>query len=148
MKDFNQPLRKAFYDLLNNQLSYNSAPVKVFDQKVKKSQDSDIYVIIASISSTNSSTFHSWSRDMQATLDIVTKTGDTVSTKIVDNIAGQIFALTMPTVVDNGLNGLNANFQYINLQLQTDRYLDMQLSQTVTIVRRLLTFSLTATQTN
>lgn len=146
MRDFNQPLRKAIYTLLNNQLTYGGNPVPVFDEKVKKGQDNQFYVVIGNISSTDNSTFANWSRNVQFVLDIITKTSDTVTRKIADNIAEQILILMMPTIVDNGLS--QTNFQYINCQLDSDRYLDMQLNPTTAQVRRLLTFSITANQTS
>ncbi|MBA3830207.1 MAG: hypothetical protein H0X33_14805 [Taibaiella sp.] len=98
------------------------------------------------MSSTDQSTFASWTRDIQFVLDIVTKTSDAVTRNISDTIAGQILALMMPTITSNGLS--QANFQYIDCQLASDRYLDLQLTQTQAMVRRLLTFSITANQTS
>lgn len=146
MRDFNKPLRKAIVTLLNNNLTYNSANVPVFDQKVKKGADNTFYVVIANISSNNTSTIHQWGRNMLFVLDIVTKTADTVSTSIADGIAEQILQLMMPDLTSNGLS--QTNFQYINCQLDSDRYLDMQLNPTTAMVRRLLTFSITANQTS
>lgn len=146
MRDFNKPLRKAMYELLNGNLTYGSAIVPVYDQKVKKGEDNINYVIVAGISSNDNSTFHNWSRNMSIILDVITKTADTSNTNTADNITGQILALLMPTITNNGL--VQANFQYINCQLDTDRYLDLQLNPTTVMVRRLLTFSLTANQTS
>lgn len=146
MRDFNKPLRKAVYELLNTHLTYGTDNVPVFDEKVKKSQDVSNYVIIGNISSRDDSSFHTWTRQMEFILDVVTKTGDTVSRNIADSISGQILALMMPTITGNGLS--QTNFQYINCQLATDRYLDLQLTPTMAMVRRLLTFSITVNQTS
>lgn len=144
MRDFNKPLRKAVYELLNGNLSYNGN-VPVYDQKAKKGEEPKNLVLISTISSNDSpTTFSSWGRDMDIVIDIVTLTNDSASTNIADAIAGQILALWMPTVTTNGLT--QANFEYLNCRLSTDRYLDAMLTQTSFKVRRLLTFSITVNQ--
>ncbi len=146
MKDFNQPLRKAIYELLNGQLSFETVEVPVFDGKVKKGQDSNYYVLIGNTSSVDNSTFNGWSRTMTAIVDIVTKTTDTVTTDIADTIAGQILEMIMPTPQSNGL--VQADFQYVNVNLSNDRYLELQLNPTTIMLRRLLTFSIIVNQTS
>ncbi len=146
MRDFNKPLRKALVDLLDNQLTYDSVNIPVYDKKVKKGADNNNYVVIGTISSTDGGTLHTWTRQMNVILEVTTKMADAVSTNIADNISEQIFTLIMPAV---GLNSLvQAHFQYLNLSLETDRYLDFQLTPTMSMVRRLLTFSITVNQTD
>lgn len=144
MRDFNQPLRTALYQLLNGQLTYEATDVPVFDGKVKKGSDNNYYVLIGNTSSIDNSTFGNWSRKMQTIVDIVTKTTDTATTDIADNIAGQVLALLMPDPSSNGLS--QGNFQYLNVFLVADRYLELQLNPTTIMLRRLLTISITANQ--
>lgn len=145
MLDFNHPLRKSWYELLNGQLTYDGSPVPVFDEKVKKGQDNQHYVIVGNISSSSNDKFPGWSRKLSVILDIVTKTTDAVTKNIADDIAGQIFALAMPSITIMGLTA-PSGFNYVNLFLDSDRYLDLQIG-TSAIVRRILTFSITANQT-
>lgn len=146
MREFNQPLRKAIYELLNGQLTFDSAIVPVFDGKVKQGESSNSYVLIGNTSSVDNSTFSGWSRRMSTVVDIVTKMTDTSSTDIADSIAAQILELMMPTIGGNGL--VQANFQYVNVSLNTDRYLELQQNPTTIMLRRLLTFLTIVNQTS
>lgn len=145
MIDFHKPCRMAFFNLLNGQISYNSALVPIFDQKVRKGDSSNLYVNIVAMGSVDDVTMQNFSRKISVTLDITTKTTDTISTDIADDIAAQIFALAMPSI---GIVGLadTADIQWSTISLSSDRYLELLLATTTTQVRRLLTFVIKANQ--
>ena len=86
--------------MLNGNLSINSANVPVFDQKVKKGQDNQFYIMISNISSNNNDTLspYGWSREMSVVIDVITKMIDSANTEYADNISEQILQLWMPTI--------------------------------------------------
>ena len=144
-KDFNQPLRKAIFEALNHQIQYEASEVPVHDQKQRKGYDNTNYVIIGNITSSDNRTFQGWSRIMSFDLDIVTKTTNAISSLIADTIAGQIFEILMP---DIGLVGVvvPTGFNYINLRLDSDRYIDFELTDTSSLLRRILGFNIQVDQ--
>jgi len=144
MKDTNRPVRKAFYQLLNKQLVIEGSPVPVSDKQTKKLSDNNFYVILSSQTSTPDNT--KTSNDVQATitLDIITKFENSVTSDIADDIANQIFILLFPFTDRIHRNALpvQSGFQFLNLRISNDTYLNLQLTPTQHALRRILTFSL------
>lgn len=140
MIEVKQPLRKAYYELLNNSLSYGGSNVPVSDD-LKKLQDVgvNIYVLITAQSGSDAGTMQSWDSDEDLSLDIVFKAGVRANKQVVDNIAGQIFALIFPSP---GIDGLarQTGVQINCVRLVDDRNLDMTLGAASTMTRRRLTF--------
>lgn len=147
MKDVNQPVRKAFYTLLNGNLSYGNPSLNVPVQDEKLKEVNSIYkhyVILAEQTSTPDESKQGYERQVTINLDIVTKTENSVSKKIADNIAHQILTLLYPTLHVHALP-TPANWQFLNVSLEADRYLTLQESPTSFIMRRILTFGLRVT---
>jgi len=140
MIDVKQPLRKAYYELLNNSLVYNSANVPVSDD-LKKLQDAgvNLYVLITTQSGTDAGTMQSWDSEEDISLDIVFKAGARANKQVIDNIAGQILALVLPSP---GIDGLarQTGIQVNCVRLADDRNLDMTLGTASAMTRRRLTF--------
>ena len=145
MKDINQPIRKAFYEALNGNLSYNGVNVPVSDEALKSTDENkSYYVLLSTQSSRDASTKTSDDREATIVLDIVTKT-QRVTKSICDNIAEQILdhIYTAPHV--HTLTA-PANWQFLLLRLSDDRHLTLSVPDSVSVVRRLLTFSLRVVQ--
>lgn len=151
MNDINAPVRKAFYTLLNGNLTYGGLNVPVQDEKLKDANSVyNNYVILSEQTSTPDESKQGYERNATINLDIVTKTDNSVSKKIADTIAGQILALIFPTVKAPTIPAHNlptpANWQFLNVRLESgDRYLPLQESPTSFIMRRILTFGLRVT---
>lgn len=139
MKDTHKPLRKAYYQLLKDVLVYDNTTIPVCDEKQKQGQDNSTCVILSTVSSNPTNTFNGFSREATIVLDIVCKTPSAVSKDIVDSIAEQILELVIPTPATNGLPAQNG-FQILNVVLDNDRYLNFSVSDTQSVMRRLLTF--------
>lgn len=138
MIDVKQPLRTAYYQLLNGNLLYNGAGVPVSDD-LKKLQDTGAtaYVLLSNQDGADGSTFQSWDSDENITLDIVFKATARANKQVVDNIAGQILSLLFPSPGHSALprqTGVQINC----VRLSADRYITLTLGQAQTMVRRLL----------
>jgi hypothetical protein len=143
MKDVHKGLRLAVHTVLNGFLSYDSANVPVSDEVDETG--AVMYVILSTQSGTpterNDST---WITRATILLDIVKKTSDTVSKDGLDDVANQIKLIMMPTPQTLGITA-PAGFQYTNMEVG-DNSLNLQLSSTSSITRKLLTFSLDIVQ--
>lgn len=139
MIDVKQPVRKAYYDLLNGALSYAGNLVPVSDDIKKMADTSTIYVILSNQTGTDSSTFQTFDSDETIVLDIVYKAGGRASKEAVDNIAGQILGLVLPAP---GLTGLisGPGVQINCVKLSDDRYMTLTLNSSNSVIRRLITF--------
>lgn len=146
MIDVKQPLRKAYYDLLNGTLVNGGNPVPISDDVKKLSDSSTVYVILSNQSGTDSSTFQTFDSDETIVLDIVFKSGARVNKDVVDGIAGQIVSAVLPVP---GYNGLitDPGIQVNCVRKTDDRYLTLSLNSSNSVTRRLITFSQHVRQT-
>lgn len=144
MRDINLPIRSSFYNLLNGKLFYENSHVPIADEQLKKYDTNNFYVILSSQSSSPDSTKQGWERRVSIVLDIVTKTNNSVSKDIADNIASQIFTLLSTTPHTHNLP-VPSDFQFLEVQLSDDRYLSLSITPTQLLMRRLLTFELRVT---
>lgn len=147
MIDVKLPLRTAYYQLLNTAIIYNSIPVPV-STDVKKLTDSaaTTYIIISGQSGTDISTFSNFESQEDILIDIVCKGKTRVNREIVDQIAGQILHLILPSPGKNGLPP-QAGIQIDCVQKSMDKELDLVLNAGTTANRRLLTFTQKVAQT-
>lgn len=144
MIDVKHPLRKAYFDLLDGQLSYNGASVPVGDDVIDG--DPDVYVILASQTGGDNSSFQTFDSEETIDLDIVHKGGSFVNKNVVDNVAGQIFSLVRPSPTSIGLPpqpGVQVNC----VRVTGDRYLDLMLNSADSVMRRIVTFTQKVRQT-
>lgn len=148
MIDVSQPVRKAYYELLNGNLLYNGIGVPVSDD-LKKLQDSgsSVYVLLSNQDGVNSDTMQSWDSDESIVLDIVFKAATRSNKAVVDNVAGQIFALLLPSPTAAAALPVQTGIQINCVRLDSSRYLTSSLGQANTLVRRLLTFKQHVRQT-
>lgn len=139
MIDVKQPLRTAYYSLLNGALTYNTVNVPVVDDVLRLNDPAQVYVLLSNQSGSDSSTFQTFDSEETMTLDIVFKAGVRANKQVVDNIAGQIMALLLPAP---GFNNLppQIGVQFDCVRLNDDRYITLALNSSNTVVRRLLTF--------
>lgn len=143
MKDINKPIRLAFFDLLNGNLNYDGENVPVSDEKLNET--ANYYVLLTNQSSTPDETKQSFDREASITIDIVTKTPDSVTKDIADDIAHQILTLLRPTPNTHALP-TPATWQFLNLRLTDDRYLPFSIGQTDSVMRRIMQFSFRVVQ--
>lgn len=147
MIDVKQPLRTAYYQLLNGNLIYLTAAIPVGDDLVKlQSTGAQLYVFFSTQSGNDTSTFSSFDSKQTIVIDIVYRGKTRAPKSIVDNIAGQILNLVRPTPSTNGLPA-QAGIAINNVQNIQDQTLDLQIDSSTTIRRRLLTFSQDVRQT-
>lgn len=144
MIDVKRPLRKAYYELLNGNLTSGGNAVPVGDDVVEDT--ADVYVILAAQSGSDNSTFQSFDSIETIDLDIVYKGGAFVNKGVVDNVANQILQLVVPSPQVNALPA-QIGVQVNCVELTGDRYLDFGLNNSDSVVRRILTYTQKVRQT-
>lgn len=145
MIDVKLGVRTAFFQALNGNLTYNSVPVPVSDDIKPFGSTSPIYVILASQSGAEKNTFSGWASDENIDLDIIFKASTQASKQPLDLVAAQILNLICPSVTASGL-APQPGMQFLNVKLQSDRYLSLALNASNTVERRILTFKLYVAQ--
>lgn len=138
-------VRKAFFDVLNGSLSYNSANVPVFDEEVPPDIDpGNYYVILGSQTENNSSNKTKFVHDVTINIDVVTKFLKDVRKLPAEQITSQITTLITPTVSTTGLTD-SAYFQFKALRYLDTNTLSDQFDS-IKIMRKIIRYSITATQ--
>lgn len=140
MIDPHKKVREAFYTVLNGNLSYDGENVPVVDDAVTLEDNVDMYVLLSSQTAVEVSNFTKYQHDCTITIDITHKTTYSVTKNGVDEVAQQIFDRISTGVTTNGLP-ISDVIQYVNLQKETDNYLEMELSSGA-IIRRIVVFNL------
>ena len=143
MKDINKPVRLAFWNLLNGNLEYEGNNVPVSDEIL--TEDANYYVLLTNQTSTPDETKTSFDAEATMTVDIITKTYQSVTKDIADDIADQILTLLRPTPNTHALP-TPANWQFLNLRKTGDQYLSLNVTPTSSIIRRVMTFSFRVVQ--
>lgn len=143
MKDINKPIRLAFWNLLNGNLDYEGVNVPVTDELLNT--NSNYYVLLTNQTATPDETKTSFDAEATMTIDIVTKTGKSVTKDIADDIANQILTLLRPSPALHGLIP-PPDWQFLNLRKSDDRYMPASITGTSSIVRRIMQFSFRVVQ--
>lgn len=100
--DIGQPVRKAFFDAINEQITNPEGGVTaipIVDQKLDDNiSDHDLYILIGQQSEPDpeSQVKTHWVGEVDITLTIVNRRKATNSKVLVENIAGQILAILFP----------------------------------------------------
>jgi hypothetical protein len=139
MIDFKEPLRTAYYQLLNGNLTWLAANVPVSDSVEKLADKDNTYVLLTQQNGFSVNDQGAFRSEETMLIDIVSR-GTRVSKSTVDNIAGQIFALLFPSVQGNALPA-QPGLSVINMRITDDRYLVFQTTGAVNVKRRLITIT-------
>jgi hypothetical protein len=85
MQDINKPVRDSFYTLLNSNLSYDSTNVPVSDEILKLNENAKLYVLLKNQIWVPDQTKTTFDGIASIVLDIVDKSGDTITHDRVDS---------------------------------------------------------------
>jgi hypothetical protein len=141
MIDFKYILRSAYYALLNGNLTSGGNPVPVADTLDPIIDMGTIYVLLVNEVGISDNTHQSFMSEEKIRVDIIAR-GVRVSTKTVDDLAGQILGIILPTPQNSALG----NSKIINCRLTDDRYQNFHAAGANNVARRILTFTQTVAQ--
>lgn len=147
MIDVKLPLRKAYYQLLNGQLSFGGNNVPVYDDVAWLQNTDSLYVLLMNNSSVDRNTQQSFSSEEDIILDIIFTAAARANKETVDIVASQIQNLVCPNPQQNGLP-VQAGIWIDNVYKSADNYMDFTLQNAKSVIRRIITFSQLVTQTD
>lgn len=137
MKDTSYPIRKAFYELLNGVLSYNSVVVPVYDEVLQA--DAQLYVIIASQTKANQDNFCTFVSDCTITLDIVCKSSFDFTKDAVDSVHNQIGQLVSSAPGQSNLP-TQSGFQFSSVTEDSITHIPTLQAEFGYVTRKLVTY--------
>jgi hypothetical protein len=137
-------VRKAFYTLLNGNISYGADVVPVYEGEGEA--NIPYQILIGNQSYTEEGTKHSFAGRFSQELEIVTEMKGKSVTKHADEIANEVLALVIPTPRTTGLNV--AEFQVIGIRKNLRSVLREEAGNGNKIVRRIIEFNFLINQIN
>lgn len=139
MIDVHLPLRKAYYELLNNAVQYNSLPVPVGDELKPFAATVPVYIVLSTQTDRDQSTFQSFDSEHDINIEIVFKAQSRGNKGVLDLIASQVLNLVLPAPAQNGLPP-QTGIQILCVRKTTDTDLALALNTSNTVIRRIITF--------
>lgn len=135
MKDSALPLRKAYYTLLNGNIS-----VPVYDDTQALGDDENLYVLLGNQASGDTSPLSGWSNNQSINLQIVYKSAGQTNKEKLDIVANEIMTLLLPDRTGNALP-FDPDFQFLNVVLESSNYLSMAQGKSLQVSQRILIFT-------
>lgn len=150
MKDGSKALRAAVWAALNGNLTAvfdgSGSPVAVYDGQVTTQNDT-LYVLLGSENSVDRSNRTRHVTDNTILLEITHRPEMAIDSRVLDDISEQILEILLPTAQTDGLIA-QAGFQFVALRLENGNKLNLTISSTNSIHRKLLTLSCRVSQSN
>ena len=136
MRDTCKPYRIAMFNLLNG----NLGGINVYDEKKKVGAADKVFVLLSTQQETQvEENDCSWITRSSIDLEIVAKSGSEVTKDTVDDLANLIIGLVLPTIQTSGLTA-PSGFQFSGLVLEKTISRNISLSETESILTKILTF--------
>lgn len=138
MIDTQAKIRQAFYEALNGNLTYNAVAVPLFDEMADTT--ASVYVILSTQTTTDYPTLNGLNTNETILLDIVHKTGFSITKDAIDNVSTQVLSIIIPTAGQHGLP--DVGIQFSNVRVESINTITFQIG----LVRKLIRFSLKVNQ--
>lgn len=139
MKDVGGIIRKAIYQALAGNISYNSNIIAIFDEAATHNSEAP-YILLSTQTESDAGNNARFVTEGTILLDIVTIQPSYVTKEIAENISNQISELLQPTVTTHGIT-LDAGFSLTRLRRESASYLPMLQTDTAKILRKVIRYS-------
>lgn len=146
MKDPSGALRRAVAEALEGNISYNASAVAVYDGQVLSDGDS-LYVLLSSENTTDASSKSDFATDISLLLEITHRPEYAIDSEVLEDIFEQVMGILKPDPQTDGISD-TSDFQFIGFRLESGNKLNLAISTTNSIHRKLLTLSCRAYQLN
>lgn len=144
MKDTQRILRKAINDLLAGNITYNSIPVPIYDEKIRDKQSPNLYIIFGTQQETDQNTDTSFTTISTIDLEITHKTEYEVSKDAIDEVSDQVLEILLPTPDGPGWDYNGFLIQNITRTSTISR--NFSLTDSQSIIAKIITITATITQ--
>jgi hypothetical protein len=103
VNDPDKAIRTAYKNALDGNLTFNSLPVPVVDEKLHADDRNDVYVMFSTQNANDkpNKTYHA--TEVNLAVLVVNRRESTVQKSVIDNISDQILQIVLPTLNTHGL---------------------------------------------
>lgn len=143
MIDSMKPLRLGIYAVINGQLTYDSADVPVYDEKVFTGSVPALYVLLSTQQENPAGEENDcmFIRDSFIDIEIIRTTRSEVSKDTIDDVSDQIYQLLIPSHQTAGFTVTGFNISNPRLVSAITR--ELEISATESILRKICKFAVT-----
>jgi hypothetical protein len=124
MNESGGAIRKAYFTALNNQVNHpegGPVTIPVVDEKLDLLiTEHDLYILISGQSGTPKENKSMWVKEEDINITVVNRRKATNSKVLIENIAGQVLTIILPTRTTNGLN-IESPFKLTYARLVNDQ---------------------------
>lgn len=141
MKDPVKFIKNAYYNALNNAITYNGSTITVYDEEADET-GGDYYIIISTITDADFPNKAKFMNDVEVLIDVVSQNNWRVDLvkEIVDSITSKIMNVILPSVGNTSLSD-SADFQIVDVRKAATQHVPVLDTGTKKIVRRLTRFT-------
>lgn len=141
MKDPVKFIKDAYFNALNNAITYNGSTVPVYDEEADET-GGDYYIIISTITDADFPNKAKFMNDVEVLIDVVSQNNWRVDLvkQIVDSITSKIMNVIIPSVGNTSLLD-SADFQIVDVRKAATQHVPVLDTGTKKIVRRLTRFT-------
>jgi hypothetical protein len=123
-KDAERVLRKAFYNALNGNVSYNSTNVPIYDEFASDTAG-NLFIVLGNQYADDRRNFAKFVTGSVIVVDICHIQNRAMTKDVVDAVANSVKGILMPMLSGTGLT-LDSGFSVNNLYRETSSYLSEQ----------------------
>ena len=143
MRDTCQPFRKAIYDALSGNVTYNSVQVPVYDEKTFVTNTASVFILLSTQQEIGiNDNDCAWVTLSSIDVEIVSKTASEVTKNAIDTISGTVMGIILPTRTTTGITQ-PSGFQVVNFERTSTLTQTVSLSPTESILIKIIKFSAT-----
>lgn len=148
MRDSMKPVRQAINTLINGVVTYKSAPVKCYDEKVFTGDMPDIYILYSTQQETPGPDQTDCTFSMRSSIDIevISRTGSEVSKDVLDDVSNDIMQIIIPTQGTAGF--IMSGFQIIDAARESAISQNLTITESQSILRKIIRFIFILSQQN
>lgn len=146
MRDTSKILRYAVYNALSGNITYGGTNIPVYDEKKKIHDKASVYVLLSTQQEVPGNDIQGvFDTESIIDLEICYKTGSEISKDVLDDVSNEVLQILLPTPTTIGIQQ-PSGFQIQNFRYSGSLTRTFEISQTESIVRKILKFSSTIIQ--
>lgn len=148
MRDTMKAIRTGIHGIIDGAISYNSAAVPVYDEKVFTGVSPDLYIIFSTQQESPGPDQNDCTEMVRSSIDIeiIRRTGSEVSKDTIDDVSNDLYGLIVPA---HGLAGFTmSGFQIIYAARESAVTQNIITTESESILRKTIRFSFIIVQQN
>jgi hypothetical protein len=148
MRDTMKPLRRAIDAVINGQILFNENVVPTYDEKVNSDRSPSVYILYSTQQETDTEGNDcTWVTRSSIDIEIIARSQSEVSKDVIDDISNDLTDLVLGLPGASGIS-IGAGLQLVSIRRESAITRSIELSQTESILRKIVKFVAILNQQN